>query len=87
MEPPILQISSFEEITDEMEKPPILNVLAQRCSQDGMIQTGEALSAVALNEPDHPNPGLLSLSQGCVASTFRSEPMRLWAETGFVVCL
>ena len=73
---PVLQVPGFEHVTDQPEKPLIVDVLRQYPGRLLVVQGPEAVGDVTLDEPRGPGPGFADLPQRGMTSAAFPEPVR-----------
>ena len=84
---PVLQVPGFEHVTDQPEKPLIVDFLRQDPDHYLVVRRSEAVGDIALDEPCGPFPGFADFPQCGMASAAFSEPMGLVREPRLVVRL
>ena len=84
---PVLQVPGFEHVTDQPEKPLIVDFLRQDPGHYLVAQRPEAIGDIALDEPCGPFPGFADLPQCGMASAAFAEPMGLVRELRLVIRL
>ena len=84
---PVLQVPGFEHVTDQPEKPLIVDFLRQDPGHYLVVQRPEAVGDVTLDKPRGPDPGIADLPQRGVASAAFPEPVGLVREPRLVIRL
>ena len=77
---PILDISSFQELSNEIQKFTVLNLLRQQINQYLVVDVVEATRNVAFDKPNDTRKVFLDLAQCRVAAPVRPKPMRVTIE-------
>jgi hypothetical protein len=84
---PVLQVPGFEHVTDQPEKPLIVDRLRQDLQQDLVIQRPETVGDVSLDKPRGPDPGIADFPQRGMASAAFPEPVGLVRELRLIIRL
>jgi hypothetical protein len=84
---PVLQVPGFEHVTDQPEKPLIVDFLRQDPGHYLMVQRSEAVGDVTLDEPRGPFPEVADFPQRGVASAAFPEPVGLVRELWLIIRL
>ena len=58
---PVLQVACIEELFHEVEKPAIVDSLAERCDEQLVRERSKTVSDVALNQPGCSSPGVVNV--------------------------
>ncbi|HMB08017.1 MAG TPA: recombinase family protein, partial [Isosphaeraceae bacterium] len=85
VEPPVLKVSRFEEVTDETQETVIVDFRPENPQDDRVIDLVEARADISLDEPFRPRTSADDLPKCGVTPSSRSESVRTVAELRLVV--
>jgi hypothetical protein len=84
---PVFHVPGLKHVTDQPEKPVIVNFLYQYPEKNLVIDSPEAVGDVSLDKPHGPGPGVLRLPQCGVAAPSFPETVRPVRELRLVIRL
>jgi hypothetical protein len=83
---PFFEVSRLEQILDQDQESVVVDLLSEDRHHDRMINIVETSFDITLDEPGCTCPAYEDVTQGCVASPFRSEAVGRGGELWLVVC-
>lgn len=83
---PFLEVPTFKQVPDESKQPLIVDLFAKNSKQDIVVHRVEELGDVAFNKPASASPVIVDFTQGGMASSSWSKPMRMTTHVRLVIC-